>query len=229
MTRLIEGHAVERVLIVDDQADARGAYGELVEDLDLVPVEIPGPVDEDSLLSLATERDVILCDYHLKRQEYAGCDGDVLLARCVERGMPGVLCTGYSDFGLAIRRDCLRWIPSRVRSREVEPQAFLDGWAECFREIGGSLHPSRRPWRTLVRVEEVNLERGYISAIVPGWSAQDGVQIQLESVPTGVRSRLRPDARFFCQVNVGAESGEELFVDGWECGDTEFAEQALHS
>ncbi len=229
MTRLIEGHAIERVLIVDDQADARGAYGELVEDLNLVPVEIPGPVDENTLLSVATERDVILCDYHLKRQEYAECDGDVLLARCVERGTPGVLCTGYSDFGLAIRRDCLRWIPSRVRSREAEPQVFLDGWAECFREIGGSVHPARRPWRTLVRVAGVHLERGYISAIVPGWSVQDAVQIQLESIPTDFQGRLRTDARFFCQVNLGAESGEELFFDGWEVADAEFAEQTLHS
>ena len=229
MTRLIEGREVERVLIVDDQPDARGAYGELVEDLDLVPVKVSGPVDEDRILGLATEADVILCDYHLKRQEYAECDGDVLLARCVERGMAGVLCTGYSDFGLSIRRDCLRWIPSRVRSREVKPEAFLDGWAQCLREIGGSLHPARRPWRTLVRVVETDLERGYVSAIVPGWSVREAVQVQLESVPREFQGRLLPDARFFCQVNIGAESEDDLFFDGWEVGDAGFAEQALHS
>ena len=229
MTRVIEGREVERVLIVDDQRAAREAYRELVEDLDLTPVMVGGPVDDAKIARLATDSDVILCDYHLRRQDYAASDGDVLLAHCVEEGIAGLLCTGYSDFGVAIRKDCLRWIPARLKSREVEPAAFLEGWGQCLREIAGAVHPNRKPWRTLVRVVEVDSERGYVSVVVPGWSVRDVVQVELVSIPAELGHRLGPDARLFCQVNLGAESENDLYLDGWEVGDVGIAEHALHS
>lgn len=227
---MIEGRALERVLIVDDQDEARAAYCEVVEDLGLTPVEVMGPVDEGTIFGLATETDVVLCDYHLKRQDYAASDGDVLLARCVERGVAGLLCTGYSDFGTTIRRDCLRWIPARLRSRDAEPREFLEGWGQCLREMAGSVHPSRRPWRTLVRVVEVEMERRYISAVVPAWSVREVVQVDLDSIPTEFWGRLAADERFFCQVNIGAGGEEDLFFEGWEVGtDGVSAEHALHT
>lgn len=178
MSMVIEGRALERVLVVDDEDDARAAYCEVVEDLGLTPVPVTGPVDEARIVGLATDADVVLCDYHLKRQDYAACDGDVLLAGCVEQGVAGVLCTGRQDFETAIRRDCLRWIPSRLRSWEAEPAEFLEGWRQCLKEMAGSVHPSRRPWRTLVRVVEVQVRRRYISAVVPAWSVRQTIQIQ---------------------------------------------------
>ena len=230
MSLLIEGRELERVLIVDDEREAREAYCEVVEDIGLTPVPVTGPVDEGTIGGLATETDVVLCDYHLKRQDYATFDGDVLLARCVEQGIAGLLCTGYSDFDTTIRRDCLRWIPARLRSREAEPREFIEGWEQCLREMAGLVHPNRRPWRTLVRVVEVETERRYISAVVPAWSVRQVVKVHLDSIPREFLWRLSFEERFFCKVNIGAEREEDLFFEGWEvAGDDASAEHALHT
>ena len=213
----IHGREINRVLIVDDDPAARDGYAYPVEELDLKPIKVTGPVETPvSFIANIKPADVVVCDYHLKKHSYASCDGDILMAECYKAQIPGILCTTFTDVDSTIRRDCLRYIPSLLRTNSPEPDAFIDAWEKCLGEMSGRFHPTRRPWRSLVRVEEVDHDRGYFYAIVSSWDVHKKIRIDNDSIPAKIRELLQPGRRFHAEVNTGAESHEELFFVSWE-------------
>ena len=208
---------VSRVLILDDEPTARDGYEYLIEDLDLEPVKVAGPVDTvKSFIAGVQPTDAVVCDYHLKKHKYAFCDGDVLVAECFKKGIPGILCTTFTDVDVTIRRDCLRYISALVKTNSPEPGQFVEAWRNCISEMNGAFGPKRRPWRTLVRVAEVDADGRYFYVVVPAWNPRQKVRLYYDSVSEGIQETLEPDMRFHALVNIGAASDEELFFDRWE-------------
>lgn len=213
----IAGREVDRVLIVDDEPEARGGYGYAVEDLDLEPVMVSGPVgNTESFVADARPTDAVICDYHLRQRSYAACDGDELVAACYKAGIPGILCTTFTDVGVTIRRDCLRYIPALLKTNSPDPEAFVDGLKHCIGEMKEVFRPARRPWRTLVRVAAVDEGGGFFYAVVPGWSPRKKIRLYNDGVPDEIQQLLKPGRRFHAEVNIGAGSGEDLFFVSWE-------------
>ena len=217
MSITIHNKEISRVMIVDDDPEARVGYGYPVEDLGLEPVMAEGPFDtaESFVTEVKRSADAVVCDYYLKKQDYAKCDGDVLVAECYKAGIPGMLCTTLPNVNRTIRRDCLRYIPALLETNSPEPGALTKAWSDGLCEIGGTFHPTRRPWRTLVRVDEVT-DGGYLYAIVPAWSPQKKIRLHEDSLPEEILDLVEPGKRFHAQVNIGAESHEDLFFDDWE-------------
>ena len=218
MPVMIHDREISRVLIVDDDPEARDGYGYPVEDLELEPVKVEGPVEtvESFLIEARQSADAVVCDYHLRKHNYATCDGDILVAECYKAGIPGILCTTFTDVDVTIRRECLRYIPALLKTNSPDPEELKEAWRKSLREIEGTFHLTRRPWRTLVRVTEVDDEGGYFYAIVPAWSPQQKIRIYKDNLPYEIRGLVEPGRRFHAQVNTGAESHESLFFDGWE-------------
>lgn len=211
----IQGRAIERAFIVDDDPAARESYEYAIEDLDVQPVPVEGPLDDvDSFIRTIQRSDVLLCDYHLRKRPYASCDGDELIAKCYRADVPGVLCTTFTD--TTLRRDRLRYIPGLIKTGSPDPDDLVRAWARCISELNGRFEPARHPWRTLVRVEELDPERKFVYVIVPPWDVHQKVRIDMDSLPDPIRQRLRPDRRFHAMVNTGAESYEDLFFEAWE-------------
>ena len=194
MTLTIGGRRIERVLIVDDEPDARDGYAYPVEDMGLEPVKVPGPVVARTFIDRIRQSDAILCDYHLKKHEYAECDGDVLIAACFKAQVPAILCTTFSDIDVTIRRDCLRYIPALRKTISPTPKELREAWETCLREMSGIFHSERRPWRALVRV--VELEQDYFYAVVPSWDHRQKIRIYNDNLPERVQRLLAPDKRF---------------------------------
>ena len=211
----LQNRTIERALIIDDDPNARESYDYAIEELDLQPHHVQGPLrDISSFIDTVQPSDVLVCDYHLKRHTYADYDGDQLLARCYREGIPGVLCTTFTD--AAIRRDYLRYIPGLIKTGSPEPDELVNAWDRCLRELDGEFEPSRRPWRTLVRVDEVDEQRGLVYVIVPPWHVRQKIRVDVESMPPEVQQLVQPDRRFHALVNTGTESYEDLFFDRWE-------------
>lgn len=78
------------------------------------------------------------------------------------------------------------------------------------------MKPSERPWRALIRVCDVDHDRGSFSVVVPGWNSQVKVRLDLEEVPDEIRRLVEPDKRFHARVNIGAESKSDLHFEDWE-------------
>lgn len=210
-------NSISRVLIVDDDPSAREGYSYPIEELDMEPVFEQGPVTDLVRFTreFSSRADAILCDYHLKKHDYAKFDGDVLTAECYKAGIPGLLCTTYADANVTMDRGHLRYIPSMLGTNPT-PDDIVLSLARCIEEIKGTFHPTRRPWRQLVRVVDVSEQREYCHVVVPGWNSSTKVRLYLDTLRDPVRALVNPGQRLHAQVNIGAERYEDLFFVDWE-------------
>ena len=209
---------IERVSIVDDDEEARDGYKYSVEDLDLAPVTESGPIRDlnEFLNRLETQADAILCDYRLRKHNYAAFDGDEVVAACYDRNFPAILCTTVTDWYVTLMRKRRRKIPVLVDPYELEPDTLVQGLERCIQEFNGVFQPSRAPSRALVRVVDKDPEGAYFYVVLPGWNARKKVRIDYDDLPDEMRDLVEIDKRFHAQANVGAESHEDLYLDLWE-------------
>lgn len=212
----IQDYQIERALIVDDEPNARDSHVYAVEDMGVVPYKVVDGLrgSMDSFLATIESGDAILCDFHLKKRNYAPCNGDQVVAECFRAKVPGVLCTSISEPW--IRRDCLRYIPGIVRTGDPQPEDLIGALKRCVRELEGEFAPDRRPWRTLVRVDDIDHDRHCFYAVVPAWDVRTKVRIYNDNLPASIRALLEPDRRLHALVNTGADSSRDLFFDSWE-------------
>ena len=211
----LQGRQIERALIVDDDPQARDAYKYIIEDIGLQPCQVPGPLDDLSAFVDSIEpNDVVLCDFHLKRKSYASCDGDQLTAKCFHAKVPSALCTTFED--APIRRDCLRYIPGLLDTGTPDPSGLRLAWQKCAQELDGRFEPARRPWRTLVRIADIDPDHRCVYVAVPAWDVDRKVPIDSDNLPQEIRDLIEPDRRFHALVNTGATNHRELFFDEWE-------------
>ena len=212
----IGSRQIKRVQIVDDEPDAREAFGYLVEDMGLEAIlvaEIPGNSIQ-TFLDTIQSTDAILCDFQLRKRNYAPFNGDQVIKQCFHLGIPGVLCTSYPE--KQVRRDYLRYIPGFLSREMPEPATLERAWALCLQEMSGNLLPSRRHWRSLVRVDTLDRDRKCLYAVIPAWSVHTKVRIDLDNLPENIARLAKPGRRFHALVNTGASRPNDLYFDEWE-------------
>jgi len=205
--------AVERVLIVDDDKGVRQSFSYPVEELGLLPID-----QEEPLPSLTTflddaqsKSDAAICDHRLRvAGHYAPFNGAELVAGLYRVGFPALLCTRWHQAGVGDIRRFRRYIPVLLNPSDLDPETLRVGLEVCSNELAGSFQPHRRPWRTQIRVEDIDEEAGFVGVIIPAWNPTEGVRLQLADVP-GVQGK----EFLYAQVNLGAERQEELYFE-WE-------------
>src|SRR5690348_16635926 len=97
----INGVIIRRVLVVDDDPEARGAFDYTLEELDIQPIrqdqELRGSA-HDVLPIVREQADALVSDYHLRKKgNYAHFEGDALVAAANAAYFPALLCTSYTD------------------------------------------------------------------------------------------------------------------------------------
>lgn len=218
MALVVAGKKIETVGIVDDEASVRDAYRFNIEDLKLNAIVEPGPIRDPIgfVAQIASRADAVLCDHHLKVKEYAVVNGAELVAQWYDRKFPAVLCTKWEEASVDELRRFRKRIPALLKPAELNPDSFLAALSVCIEEHNGRFRPSRQAWRTLVRIEDVDAERGYVFVIVPGWTPSEVVRLVLRDIPESVWPAIVPDARVHAKVNLTAEGHDELFFEDWE-------------
>lgn len=218
MTATTSGFTIDRVAIVDDDPSARLGYKPAIEDMDVEAVLEAGPLMllQPYVQSLSTRVNAVFCDFHLKKKDYARFNGDELAAALYKQRIPAVLCTSYSDWEQSLLRTHRRFIPKIIEYAAAEPETIMEIFETCISEFDGKYEDVRRPWRTLVRVEEIIEDQDYLYVVVPGWSAIQKIRVQYDSIPTDLLSKMQNGLeRLHAKVNIGAESDEDLYFD-WE-------------
>jgi hypothetical protein len=217
----IEGRDVERIAIIDDDKSVRDNYEMSVEELNVSAVNESGPLPalDTFVHQLPARADAAVCDFQLRVKNYATFDGAELVARWFDVGFPALLCTKWDRAKIDEMRRFRARIPVLMRHTDLDPDRIVYGLAACIREIAGTPPPSRKSYRTLVRVEEVSGDRKpYVYVVVPAWNHAEVVRLLLTDIPENVRPQVQADARLYATVNLGAESYEELFFRSWEGG-----------
>ena len=139
-----------------------------------------------------------------------------MVAACYRRGIPGLLCTQYTNVGVEMIRGLRRFIPSLLNTSSPTPDDIRASLHACQEELSGSFHPARRPWRALVRVHDASPDEDYCHVIVPAWSADQEIRLYFEDLPKKIRPRMKTGARLHAKVNIGADSFEEVYFYEWE-------------
>lgn len=220
MTLLVCGREIARVSIVDDDPEARQGYEYPIEDLDLTPVPELGPLSnlEEFVAQTAARTDAAICDHHLRKRNYAPFNGAEAVAAWYKRGFPALLCTRYETAEIEEIRRYMRWIPVMMKPDELHPGSMEAGFKQCIAEMQGEFLPNRRPWRTLVRIDDVVADgpKRWFGVILPAWGLNEVVRIWFDDLPLDLQSKIQPDIRLHAQVNLGAETPEELYFTNWE-------------
>jgi CheY-like chemotaxis protein len=218
-----EHHAFERIFVLDDDPAARSAYRFAIEDMKAQPVLEGGPLwdFEQAITKMTSNGNAAICDYHLRAKNYANFNGAQVVAALYKSSYPAILCTRFEKTQADEIRIHRRKVPVLITPSDMDSETLLSGFRVCQDEFDGNYLPSRRPWRTLIRVEGIeapdNRSGGYFLAIVPAWSGSEGIKIYMDSVPESVQSQIKSGhMRFHAQVNLGAEKLEDLYFDEWE-------------
>jgi DNA-binding NarL/FixJ family response regulator len=220
MARNICGQEVSRVKIVDDDTSAREGMIITVKDADLEPLPDAGPLPQLREFVLRAKRgaDAVLCDHSLMRADYASFNGAEAVASLYNQKCPAVLCTRWSPADIDAMRCFIRFIPALIVSDDISPDTIVDGIGRCIAEFRNEPASSRKPWRTLIRVETVERDRrpALFYVAISGWDSKQIVRLPLDLIPLEHRLAIEPDFRFYASVNKGAETAEALFFSDME-------------
>jgi len=215
----IGNRILTRISIVDDDKAVRDIYEMSIVELQLQAINESGPLPslEEFVVAAPTRADAAVCDFKLRVKNYANYDGAELVAGWFDRGFPALLCTKWDRASIDELRRFRAKIPVLIRPTDLDPDRIVAGLEICIQELAGKQLSSRKAYRTLVRVEEVTEDRqAYAYVVVPAWNPSEVVRLLISDIPGGVQPRVKTDARLYAEVNLGAESYEDLFFRSWE-------------
>lgn len=222
MAITIAKRVIQRISIIDDQASGREGYELSVEDLQLESVPEAGPLDENlatCVAAVSKRADAAICDYKLKVRAYSSFNGAELAAEFYKKQFPAVLCTKWHTAEIDEIRQFRRFIPSLVEPAKLDPTSIKTGIESCIREFDGDFRPVRRPWRALVRIEDIRkTDHGseFAYVVIPAWNSNEVVKLPATLIPPEILKELSAGSRLHARVNLGAVGHEELFFEAWE-------------
>jgi len=204
--------------VIDDDSSEAEVYKYQIEEIGIRPVVFENAFAslEDLVIKVRSAKvDGVVCDHRLRVRNYAPFDGAQAVARLFESNVPAVLISKYTL--IDVERDIRPFranIPVLLPKDEIDPESLLDSLKKCKSELEGTIPTSRRPHRTLVRIDES--EGDLVIAFVPAWNPNQAVRLPISIIPTQYRSTLKRDDRFFAYVNTDAEKADDLFFQKFE-------------
>ena len=109
-----------------------------------------------------------------------------------------------------------RYIPSLIPSNELDPDNIYKGFEICIEEFKDNYKSYRKPWRTLIRVTDVDDTGTFFYVVVPGWDSKEKIRLPFTILEKGVHHRIEPDYRFHAYVNKGSENQDDLYFTDFE-------------
>jgi hypothetical protein len=218
---------IEAVAIVDDDLRAARAQEEQVIDAGFKPIIVKGVFKNVVKLAAEIERQsqAAICDHRLFNSGFANFYGAELVAELYVRGFPAILITTFlsQDYDVSIRK-FRRRIPVLLGREELEAETIINGLKSTTEELAGNIPNSRRPHRTLVRVQELRKDSNeyVLDVIIPSWNLERAVTFPAVLVPEPVLKRVRASIRrktpvhLFADVNIDAERDDDIYIDNLE-------------
>jgi hypothetical protein len=211
---------IKRVAVVNDTAAARDEMAENIFEAGLEPVIQSSRLNsiDECIATVTSKAEAAILEHHLKSGHYANFMGAEAVARLYRQHFPSLLVTAWADADIDNIRLFRRYIPVLIESRDAYPETITLGIKQCLNEFEKQYAPDRKPWRTLVRIEEINRdsEKPMVYAVIPGWEPDKVVRFPLVIFPEEQRKIVIPGARFFAKVNIGATHHDELYFEDFE-------------
>ena len=208
-----------RMAIIDDDPNATGATAELVREAGYEPIILAQQPDLDAMVAAVIGRaQVAICDQRLRYHWHVPFHGAETVAALFGHRLPALLISQFGHIDVNAIRPWRSKIPVLLARADLDAERIRTGIELCEGELAGHYQSSRRTWRTLVRIEDVDRKEGQdiLDVIIPAWNPADAVQIEGALLPDALRGKLARDVRLFARVNIGAERAEDLFFTDFE-------------
>ena len=213
----ISDRQIDSVCIIDDDPEGRAAMELTIEDSELTAIPQNEKIqDLDTYFAdIVNKHDAVVSDHHLRKKNYFPVNGAEVIARCYNNKIPSILVTKWED-GVVMDeiRKFRQHIPIILSPEEFEPDSFIRSLEICVDEFHGKFVPSRKVWRSLIRVDSVDENHFYIT--IPSWNPNSGLSLSKSDVPEKIRKVLKDDLWLHADVNIDARSKNDLFFINWE-------------
>ncbi len=220
MVTTVDGRDIERVAVVDDSEDMRQTLSDELSFAFHETHPLVGPFKNvnDLVTTVTSVADAAVCDHHLNTRNFAHCTGAEVVNRCYRQRFPSVLITNWGPADIDEIRPYLPGIPVLLTPNEANLDAIKEGFMRCMEEFRDEYRSNRKPWRTLVRVEDVSLERAdsLVYVVLPGWISDQVIRLKLDIFPCELQPHIKPGARFHARVNLGAETQDQLYFSDFD-------------
>ena len=216
-----------KVAVIDDDELAAESMSVLLVDAKMEPLLIPGGFSSvpSAVEQILTAANAAVCDHRLNPRGYASFFGAELVAHLYCKNFPAILVTQYSDIDNDVSiRKFRRRIPVMLSRDEADENTLPEGIAICREELKGSGLPSRRAWRSIIRLDFKATEglEDVVDAVIPAWNPRTAVRFPTSLLPDDIRASVDKaeygelDVHLFAYVNIGAENSRDLFFYGFE-------------
>lgn len=207
--------AFDTVAVVDDNDVKRETLKDVLAVVDIDARLLAGPFDSvDHLVQCVQhEAKAAVCDHHLI-SNYAEFSGAMGVAALYEVKVPAVLVTAFGKAEMLEIRTYRRRVPVLLTPKQANPDALVRGFELCQNEFGGRFIPTREPWKTMVRIEDI--DKTMVYAILPGWNSEEIVKFEAGLLPDSIRQQATAGLRLYATVNKGAEDQAELYFENFQ-------------
>lgn len=235
MLLMINNKPIKRVAIVNDNNAAREEMAQNLFEAGLEPIIQNARLSsiDECITNVTSKAEAAILEHHLNKGHYANFMGAEAVAQLYRQQFPSLLVTAWAEADRDNIHPFRRHIPVLIRSNQAEPETIMGGFEQCINEFKNSYSTERKPWRTLVRIEEVHryLEKPMVYAIVPAWNPRQVVKFPLSLFPINLQPTVEPVARFLSKVNIGATHYDDLYFTDFSIVEKPRGEYAkfLHS
>ncbi|HLO88411.1 MAG TPA: hypothetical protein VK203_25870 [Nostocaceae cyanobacterium] len=166
-----------------------------------------------------------VCDHRLSNSGLANFYGAQLVAALYDLKLPSILITQYTDIDTS--SSIRKWrnkIPVLLSREQADASSIAKGIENCRLELAGKRTGSRKPYRTIVRITNIDAEshEPVVDAFVPGWNPHKAVRFPASLMPKNMIDVIidvlqsKPNIRLFARVNIGAENYDDLYFENFE-------------
>jgi CheY-like chemotaxis protein len=209
-------NAIKEIAVIDDDKRVREALADSVHDAGFKPIIQENRIGslKELITQIMATAQFAICDHHLSPGNYANFDGAEAVAKLYSLKFPAILITRWSLADMDKIRPFRRNIPVMIKKGELEKTDIIYGIEQCLNEFKNIYSKERKPWRTLLRVIEVDTE--FASVIIPSWNPELVIRIPKKQF-SNIR-KLKAGLRIFAETNLGVISSEDLYFDNFNLG-----------
>lgn len=201
-----------RIAAIDDQPQNVEVLMTAIQDYldaEAVPFDrLPATPESVSAWVRDVKIDAVLIDHDLRKGNYSTSDGMNIAAELFRQDCPTVLTTMYSMADLKDGIWHRRYLPAFLLKGRLE---MVDQKMEIARaELRGHFAAERKAYRTVVRVDDV--VGRHSSLVVAAYNPSEGISVSTDELTKRLGKVPVAGMRFMAEVNIGAPSGDELFI-----------------
>lgn len=221
---------INKVAIINDTVAAREEIAENIFEAGLEPILQNSRLTsiDECITTVTIKAEAAIFEHHLKSNNYANFMGAEAVAQLYRQYFPSLLVTAWADADIDNIRLFRQYIPVLIESEYAQSEIIVQGFKQCLNEFENSYSSSRKPWRTIIRIEEIDREykQAMVYALVPAWNPRKIVKFPFSLIPENLHQTLELEPHLFAKVNIGANHHDELYFTEFEAAEKPGGEYA---